>query len=380
MAEINRDKVTLPGIIYLDIKEYLKVKKEEKAEKKAAKQRAKAENRKIKFREVFVENCKKGYYSILSRYYAHKEKKILQGNSQLEDIQAKKVEAQANYRDQAELVQVMQEIREEQKAAKKAEQAVDEVTQEPVQEVEPEKEELGQRLVDSLSNAAQQKAVEEEVQANLAEEVQATMAEEIPAEEVQEQVNEPLAIEGPVYGQEEVQPVEVVPVVEEETPVVEAQPVEVAPVAEEEQQLSGTEDVNAILREVEGLGKSVAQVQQTVVKSLATKQRELDTVTKERDAVIVENQNLVQERDAAIAENEKNTRVYNSVLVSKDQDIESLRAQLEQERAARIQAETQFNNYVRAIQALQMPGQAVAQVESAEVVAEEGYQKGLNRI
>ena len=408
---VDNKEVTLPGIIYRDIKEYLK-------EKKAIKQRKKIENRKIKFREIFVENCKKGYHAILFKYYAKKEKNIIKQQSKLESVQAKKQDEAEKYAAHDETVKVMQEIRAEQKAAQKAQEELENlksenpeiegpvvveeapvvaepivseetpvvaepivaeeapVVAEPLVTEDLNRGELEQRFVNALTEAQVQKTTQE-VQENLAAEVQtitnnSTVAEEAPAVEetvVAEEV--PTAAE-PVVA--EVAPAVVEPIVSEVAPaVVEPIASEVAPVVEVQITNNGTEEVNALLREIEGLGNYVAQLQNSVVKKLASKQGELNNVTKERDAAVAANEKLASERDVAVAENEKNVHLYNSMLVNKDQDIENLKAQLEAERAARIQAETQFKNYVSAIQALQIPSTSV----EPQQYEESGNQKRL---
>ena len=439
MAETNNKEKTLAGIIYHDIKAYIK-------EKKEIRQRKKAENRKIKFREVFIEKCKKGFHSILAKYYARKEVKIIKQNAELEDVINKKLEHMQKYEEKEAAVNEMEQIRAEQKAAKEAEKAEkmaakeeatsvveEETVKEEVTPVaeEPKKEEVAPVAEEPKKEETAVAVVYpnpyEMVNNNQAvEETKITEAEPVVNEQTVE-IEIPVPVE-PVQIVEETKITETEPVVNEQT--VEAEiPVTVEPVqvveepmvesvsvedemakviqssspveekventqvmdAEEQAKLAG--NVQAILNEEQviekensnkndldllnetaELGAAVAQLQEKVAVSLASKQRELDEVKEE-------NKQLVNEVAKAKEEAETNERIHNDVVALKDQEINNrdqeiaaLRQQLEQERMARVQAENQFRNLASAIQSVQAMGTEQPQVEA---VQEESFQKRI---
>ena len=427
MAETNNKEKTLAGIIYHDIKAYIK-------EKKEIRQRKKAENRKIKFREVFIEKCKKGFHSILAKYYARKEVKIIKQNAELEDVINKKLEHMQKYEEKEAAVNEMEQIRAEQKAAKEAEKAEkiaakeeaasvveEETVKEEVAPVaeEPKKEETAVAVVypNPYEMVNNNQAVEE-TKITEAEPVVNEQTVEIeipvPVEPVQIVEETKITETEPVVNEQTVEaeiPVTVEPVQVVEEPMVESVSVEdemakviqsSSPVeekventqvmdAEEQAKLAG--NVQAILNEEQviekensnkndldllnetaELGAAVAQLQEKVAVSLASKQRELDEVKEE-------NKQLVNEVAKAKEEAETNERIHNDVVALKDQEINNrdqeiaaLRQQLEQERMARVQAENQFRNLASAIQSVQAMGTEQPQVEA---VQEESFQKRI---
>ena len=452
MAETNNKEKTLAGIIYHDIKAYIK-------EKKEIRQRKKAENRKIKFREVFIEKCKKGYHSILAKYYARKEVKIIKQNAELEDVINKKLEHMQKYEEKEAAVNEMEQIRAEQKAAKEAEKAEkmaakeeatsvveEETVKEEVTPVaeEPKKEEVApvaeEPKKEEVAPVAEEPKKEETAVAvvypnpyemvnnnQAVEETKITEAEPVVNEQTVE-IEIPVPVE-PVQIVEETKITETEPVVNEQTveaeipvtvepvqvveePMVESVSVEnemakviqlSSPVEEKventqvmdaEEQAKLAENVQAILNEEQviekensnkndldllnetaELGAAVAQLQEKVAVSLASKQRELDEVKEE-------NKQLVNEVAKAKEEAETNERIHNDVVALKDQEINNrdqeiaaLRQQLEQERMARVQAENQFRNLASAIQSVQAMGTEQVQPEIAP--QEESFQKRI---
>lgn len=395
MAETNNKEKTLAGIIYHDIKAYIK-------EKKEIRQRKKAENRKIKFREIFIEKCKKGYHFILVKYYARKENKTIKANRELEDVINKKLEHKEKYEEKEAAVNEMEQIRAEQKAAKEAEKAEKMATEEaatkeeeaPVVE-ESKKEEIAPE-VEEQTKEETAPVVEEPKK----EETAVAVIYPNPFEKKEEEVSmigETKVEETTPVAEETKEEVTVVefPAQEVETVSIDdvmAEPVQVesqkmnaeleAKLAENvqailnEEQIVETENSNKndfdILNETAKLGAAVTQLQEKVAVSLASKQRELDEVKEE-------NKKLVSERNQAKEELEINERIHNDVVALKDQEINNrdqeiaaLRQQLEQERFARVQAENQFRNLAVAIQNVQTMGTEQPQVES---VQEESFNK-----
>lgn len=414
MAETNNKEKSLAGIIYHDIKVYLKQKKE-------IRQRKKAENRKIKFRGLFIEKCKKGYHSILAKYYARKEVKTIRQNAELEDVINKKLEHMQKFEEKEAAVNEMEQIRAEQKAAKEAENAqkvaenesaeseldeevakiVEQITQEkPIANHEAMQVINPKRVVEETKTEEVVPVVEEpkkeetavavvypnpfEKQGEVAPAVQegkndeATTVVELPEQEA-EAVVESVSIDDVMAN--------TVATVEEPVQIQTEQVATQAMDAEEQAKLA--ENVQAILNEeqpeektdldilkkTKELGDSIAQLQQDVAVSLASKQRELNEVKEE-------NNRLTNEVTKAREEIEENERIHNDVVALKDQEINNrdqeiaaLRQQLEQERLARVQAENQFRNLAVAIQNVQTMGTEQVQPEIAP--QEESFQKRI---
>ena len=364
MAETNNKKESLAGIIYHDIKAYL-------TEKKEIRQRKKAENRKIKFREVFIEKCKKGYHSILAKYYAKKEVKIIKQNAELENIINKKLEHMEKYEEKKEAVDEMERIRAEQKAAKETEKTQEVAEKESE---EPLKEETAVAVI--YSNPY------EVVNNNQAVEIaQTTENEPVAEEHVQNNETEIPVSEEPVQVVEEtplaVEPVQVV----EEAPVVEKPMLESVSVEDELSKITPSGSVEEItqITEKTPVVEEVSQTRETSENNQEITGEEQAKLAENVQAILESEKNINQEEP--IKEETAVAVIYPNPYeaVNNDQTVE-MNKTTENEPVAEEHVQNNVNNDFDILKKTEELGASIAQLQQDVAVSLAIKQKELNNV